>query len=156
MKNIAFKTLLPVFFLGCFISCSKEDAGVQSLNLSGYTGLFYCRYDNMMWMSGTPQDTGYAYLRIVQKQDVWATLVVANLGPDTTTGVFESFEVDLSDSNSFSRYYNKAAGCSHCRYISGLKLEYHVMDSISFVVTSETNQPIPNGWDKIYKGKRVW
>lgn len=79
MKNAIFKTLLIVLLMGCFISCNIKDAGVQPLDLSGYTGLFYCRYDNMMWLSANPQDTGYAYLRIVQKPNVWATLVVADI-----------------------------------------------------------------------------
>ncbi len=156
MKKADFKRFLIVFFMGCFIACNDDDAGEPSMDLSPYTGLFYCRYDNIMWMASIPQDTGYAYLRIVQKPNAWATLMVADMGPDTTKGIIESFEVDLTSSNSFNRNYVKEAGCSHCKYISGIELEYQNADSLSFMVTSQTNQPIPNGWNKIYKGKRVW
>ena len=152
MQTNLFKRLLAVIFVMCFISCDKgeSDSDPHPLDLSGYTGMFYCRYDKDI---STPGDTGYAYIRVLQKPAVQATLIVADMGSDTTGAPHKSFEVNFIGMKLFQGF-DPGVGCSHCPELD-YGLTYVDADSIFFSTTNTVRQPV--WWQTIaqYTGKRV-
>lgn len=152
MKKLASIPLFLAICSICVISCKKEEEKPSSLDLSAYTGLFYCNFKS--YSSFSTLDSGYRYIRVKQKNDVWGTLIITTLGTDSNSTTGTSYEADFAGPVTFSRLYPRT-GCSHCRYTTAVNIEYKSADSASFIVGGRSDQPVFVDYTDSYTGKRV-